>query len=240
MKIKELKDKPLLDPPRPGGEVLWTRITEADEKAIVRNLNIYRSGNQRENVAAMLYLMRELGIPQEVTEKDRQLFRGLNPYGKVEGNQGLGFAARVYEIRMLGVTPDNLPYIVEERKKHLDDVRGRKQGLDIAVNHTILKELGHPQEITDFDRREMRSWLEDVRRIKSEAGVAEIHYFMRLLGLPQEITPEDKAQIRGALTRWRKTPNGYLIAHIHYLTRQLNPQEETEDKKMPPIREYRK
>jgi hypothetical protein len=242
MKLKEVKEPPLLNPPSADG---WRQITPDDWKLMMDNLGEKQKNPAGWGAVAIHYFLMKLGMPREMTPEENSATDKELAIQR-DTKDSYQICNILYMLTGLGKDVKVLDSDLEEMEKKLQLYRGsqsfKPDGRMIAFYHHNLSVLGRPQEITPADREKMADWLDDNRQKPDPFGwdVADIHYRMKKLGIKAKVKPKDVEAMKAYLQESRAERKGWHIALMHhFLNEILGPIDDpNSQQKMPSIKRF--
>lgn len=244
MKLKHLKEQPLLNsPPTQYFEV--PEITGKDRGLMGAKLAEFEAVPQwhYRELARMHFLLWGIGIKTEVSGKGKErMYEELEE--ALDKDRGSDAAHLLFYMGGIGLSV-GVPAGGEQDSiiKVLETARTGKDGLGVARTHYWLREIGLEQDVTEQDREIMCAGLQALRAGGDGGGLAEMHVNLDGLGEAIDVTEEDIALIYGGLDKARNDGDGGEIAQMHYLIRRLSARQPSLLKKpvpTPPLKKFEK
>lgn len=244
MKLKHLKEQPLLEPP---GEAAYLRFEVApqDRELITKRLDRVRRDDDAGTLAFFHCLMLDAGLGADITNADRGSMLGV--WENCRGRQWLSneesderdYMNLSYYLTRLGIIPnvvDGLPVYLREK---LTRARNERDGVAVAELHRRLLGIGPPQKVTGGDKKAMGEALDEARGIKGGIRLAELLGDLHRIGMLEEVTDDDLQTIMEALARERKNADGLKLARIYSGLGGLKiPDNKNPTPPVPPLKEY--
>jgi len=224
MRIKDLKEQPLLELPEFGVRS-WVRVRPSDIEAMQRSLDANRKAGFGNSIASLAYEMSELGVNPHLTQGDVDLMKGgLDVFRKNKG--GLGLAETHHAMRCLGfpqeITGEDREMIENDLTESQSDGGAlRRFGLLACASRLLGR-----REPTDEDIKKIRRDLEAARSLADGMEIATHQYYMKQLNLGYTIREGDMEAYKKALTEERSRRRGEMIARMLFLLAKVLPEEE--------------
>lgn len=235
IKIKKLREHPLLSPPSEDG-TKWARPTADDFTVMTDSIQQMREGNNPLGLAEDIFFLRELGGTAELKAADKRRIRAdLN--GRRRKGLGNDVAGLLYYMRELG-----LPAAVTKRDRELimkDLERNRREndGVEIARTYFFMQELGIMDEIPQRDKDIMEERTKYFKANRRGDVLPELHYCMESIGLPAKITAQDTRTMKKTMDE--RHFSNLLYTKMFYYASQLFPTEQTQDSiPAPPLKKF--
>lgn len=248
LKIKTVREQPLLTPPR---ETEWRQFTPADGKILMADLAEGRKSRDANNIAVSHYYLMRLGKPQTVTESDVQVVRfRLEDCRKKHltdttiADPGLPIAKLHHYMKELGQKLEVTRLDEHWMREELKEQREGRWGIGIARMLYWMRELGFDEEVTAEDDESMKAHLEDFRSREHTDGVLQIQYFRKKLSLPADVTAEDEKLMLKQLTDLRTGKNKeYNVGRVLCMMREIMPDKEAgkqTPQQPPPLKKFQR
>jgi hypothetical protein len=254
MKFKVLKEQPLLRPP--ADEKWWVALPR-DLEAMRKDLASNRMMGFGDNMAKLLYWMREAGIDERVRVEDQAAMRRYlkddirtDPMMTRTDPNPNEIELRYY-MAELGVK-EAVFRPREAMIRDLDEMRRRDNEISIALLRSHMRLLGYDEPLSPDDERVMRDSLETSRFMVGYDGgprwagssVAISHYALRKANLDAEVTVQDMRAMRAALEFMRGSDDngikGENLALILGCMKQVMPAQDGGHSMMPPLKRFGK
>ena len=222
MKIKNIKAKPLLEPPT---EKEWWEVTGRDRADIEKLLSGFGKDGVLWIDANLPVWAKRLGL---LNESDGSLKRILEAYErerkKTVGRTAEGVGAVLYNMKRMGFEPKMTQKEREYLYSELEGIRHSDNGYVYSFILKFMKGLGLDVEITERDKKYMKKDVESLRESPQGDALAHMHLNMRELGFQTKVTAEDKEIFRKTL-EWSRANSDedhrtYLL-FMHYAVREL-------------------
>lgn len=229
VRIKKLKEPPLLRPPVEGE---WLGIRRRDDEVMHYYLDNAREQRDADHLAEMLFYMNRPGLEPEVGVDDIKLM-----HGKLEESSPFLLA---YYMRGLGL--DAVAKDKQQVADWLEAERKAGMGWGVARFHYHLKMMGSPCKVTDEDKKMMLESLKESRRNNNGLATLGLHFHMKNIGLNEQgtLTPGDLDDIRTELEIDRKQDNSIMIGRVLHMLADLSITEGKSKNKqsIPPLRKF--
>jgi hypothetical protein len=236
MKLKEVKEQPLMRPPQVEGD-LWMEVTGADVKLIHEAIEVSRQNSWHFGVRGEYYALKRLGYPKEMTARDRHLIEwGLGMDRTSTTENGVALALDHMMMRELGFTID---VTQDERviRRELDRCRSEDGSFHLADMHYYMRQIGSAADVTGYDRRLM---LYALGRFTDVQDRLRLHAHARALGIETEITDEEKEAFREKLAQARREGSGATVGNMLVNLQMLYPPQNRQKTmpQMPPLKRF--
>jgi len=243
MKIKDLREPPLLNAPKREPLPEWLKITRGDMELIGKDMAASRhpiNGPVDCPLAEAYMFLKELGVPYRMTDEDRGVIRG--DMGMLRaGIWDDVFAKLQYMTHRLDIGEKLSVGDVQKMESGLEHYRKERWWDRVAQMHHYMHALGVGSEITPEDKEGMAGYLENERKERTHGRlVGLILWHMKGAGLKPEVTDRDRRLLKGHLEWVRQVGNGGAIAETHYINRLIREDDALEGhREMPPLKRFR-
>ncbi len=217
--LRKLRAQPLLT--EPGEYEGWRVAAESDMQLIKRSLDYARKDGHAMELTALHRHLRGIGSPEEVTDSDLALMRGLLS----DDAAGSGEFKPLVLAKMKGVGLDGSPHGAKVLKTLDGRVLSARQAGDGWFLANLLdarKILTGKAGVEAADRAIIACKLSKARGegvgAASGESIAEMHYLMKRLGMGCEFTEKDLHAARFSLDYAREHGDGWTVAAmLHHL-----------------------
>lgn len=253
VKIRKLREQPLLNPPLEDAEG-WREITVEDKNLMISTLNECREKSQGKNTLKMLYYMKALGVPFQIKDQDKRAIQNRLSHerGKNDGEQ---ISDILFHMKSIGLEEPVLPqdeqamreWVKINRERTIHGVAG-----NVAYMLYYMKGLGISEEVRSKDASGLKDMLDEAR--ESEKGyvyvgyepqqsgwvIAGMHNLLKGIGFPQPVTKKDQDEMKIALKQAREARDAWTIASMLSIMKDVMPPQdkEQESQTTPPLKKY--
>jgi hypothetical protein len=241
-RLKTVKGPPLLNPPPLSSDINLFKVRPEDTVDMLAELDSCRNDSfAREKYALgmMHTYLKNLGMPQHVTDADADLMRSILVRTRTRGVQHI--AMTLFHAREMGMQeqPND-----SDREEILHNLEHYKT-LDYLQSVKIIfyaKKLGIRTRELNADEKGRIDYLFSSGfngQINGADDLAEMHFMLPEIGYPQIITPEHIRVFEEDVKRLREQHSGFGIARLlGYLNKIMPKETETEIPPMPPIKRF--